>query len=441
MTILELKTNLDKIFKTSPEVSVESSSLISLRKEAKEALGKVKRPNLKHENWKYTSTRWLESTSWEVSPRGDPERASIPELSKNKSRLVFFDGVFSPKDSSYPKSLISITSLEKASQKNPDFLSECHKKFEGEKKEFFPLLSEAFLKEGCVIITEGNFSKEDSLDFIFLWTKENKEKAAFTKNYILMKENSSLCVKEIHKTLENDSALDKEIFSSSSLDIILEKNSSLKYKKLFLETHGHKQIAELRAHVSKGASFKNFSACLGSSLFRQDTLVKLAEERAETTLNGLYLASKKQAIDFCFNIKHEAPKTKSTQYFKSFATGKAKGIFQGNICVSENAAETRSKQLNKNLILGSDAEIYTKPQLQIDTDDVKCSHGATVSQVREDELFYLQTRGLSRKKALDFLISAFFGELLAIEKQEDLDIFENEIKNSVKELIPKDEVN
>ena len=92
----------------------------------------------------------------------------------------------------------------------------------------------------------------------------------------------------------------------------------------------------------------------------------------------------------------------------------------------------------KNLILNQGAEIYTKPQLQIDTDDVKCSHGATVSRLREDELFYLQTRGLGRKAAMDFLVTAFLAELLEIEKKEDLDIFEVEIRESIREMVSQE---
>lgn len=215
----------------------------------------------------------------------------------------------------------------------------------------------------------------------------------------------------------------------------MKEGAKVRYKKIFHDAKNHRHLADLRVAVLRGGSFNSFMVCLGASTFRQDSLVLLAEEFSHTTLNGLYVSHGENVTDFFFDIRHKAPKTTSHQYFKGFACDAAKGVFQGNIRVAEEATLTSSRQLNKNLLLGQHAEIYTKPQLEIDTDDVKCSHGATVSQVREDELFYLQTRGLTREAAISFLIVAFFAELLEIEKQSDSDICEDEIKQTIREII------
>ena len=129
------------------------------------------------------------------------------------------------------------------------------------------------------------------------------------------------------------------------------------------------------------------------------------------------------------------PETKSHQYFKGVCGSSGKGVFQGKIVVDEKASQTRAKQLNKNLLLSEEAQIFTKPQLQIDTDDVKCAHGATVSQIREEELFYLQTRGLTKAQAKSFLIEGFCQEILAIEKKKDSEVFQKKVQDKIKSLL------
>lgn len=424
MSALKLKN--EEVF------SEDTSSLASFRKEASRELETLSRPNLKTETWKYTSTRWLEESDWSFSPSTDFDLSYLLEASEEKrNRLVFLDGVLREDLSFLEAQGVSVSSLEEVAEKKPELLKELSCQFSSEEKKYFPLLNESFLKEGSFIHVSST-SEKVSCDFTFLWSTEEKPKALFTKNFLLLEKNASFVVKETHRTLQRGS---DALFSSSAFDVLVKEGASLRYKKIFHTAENHRHLAHLRASVLKEGSFKSFMVSLGAPTVRQDTLVRLAEEAAHTTLNGLYLSHEKNTTDFSFDIKHEAPRTTSHQYFKGFACDHSKGVFQGNITVSEEATLTRSRQLNKNLLLGQDAEIYTKPQLQIDTDDVKCSHGATVSQVREDELFYLQTRGLTREAATSFLIAAFFGELLEVEKQEDSDICEEEIKSTISKII------
>ena len=426
MTVLKLKTKIDKLFKKEEAGESLSEPIRLIQDESKKALEDLGRPTIKDENWKYTSTRWLENSVWEIPSHSDSYDREELDLEEKANQLVFVDGAFQGELSNVPFEGISIKPLEEAFQGNAVSFEE---------KEFFPLMNKAFLREGLFIEVEGQFSKEEVFEFVFLWSKRSFAKAAFTKNVLNLSKNASLWVKEVHRDLEGEDEELGTFFSNTSLEIKQEEGSFLRYKKLFQDSVSHNQFSEIRAHLAKNASFKAFFASLGGTLYRQDTHVDLAGEGSHTTLNGLFLSKNENTSDFCFHINHKAPKTTSSQYFKGLAKDQSKGIFQGKIFVSEDAAETRSKQLNKNLILNPGAEIYTKPQLQIDTDDVKCSHGATISRVREDELFYLQTRGLSRKTAMDFLVTAFLAELLEIEKKEDLDIFESEIKESIREMV------
>ena len=415
--------------------TAEEKFLESLRKESKNLFEAMSRPNIKTKSWQYTSTRWFEENEWDHTPEKDMDVSSLLEAASNKkNRLVFLDGVLREDLSFLEAKNISISSLEEVALKKPTLLEEVLAHFSFQEKKYFSLMNDSFLKEGAFIHVSSS-EEEFHLDLTFLWSSQEKAKALFTKNFMLVEKSSSLVVKETHRTLIASSDKQAELFSSSALDILVKKNAKIHYKKIFHAAKNHRHIADLRVAVLEGGTFTSFMVALGASTFRQDTYVGLVESGAHTTLNGLYLSHKENTTDFFFDIRHEAPKTTSHQYFKGFACDKAKGVFQGNISVSEDATLTRSRQLNKNILLGQHAEIYTKPQLKIDTDDVKCSHGATVSQVREDELFYLQTRGLTREAAISFLISAFFSELLELEKQKDSDFCADEIKQTIREII------
>lgn len=439
MSLTETNIGFKKLYDHVIVSQEEGSALELLREKAKAELSDIKRPNLKHEDWKYSSTKWLEELDWQVSHNHSEAKIELCDelLEKKVQKLIFIDGVFSKEKSSSDFRGLDIQSLNQSLLENSQALQEMHDRFKGEKKDYFTILNQAFLKEGVVIRVKENSKVTEPFELVFYWSHEKFAKTCFVKNYIIVEKNASCSVKEIHKTLDSKSVRG-DLFSSSYCDILLEELSHLRYKKIFLESNDHRQISGLRVFMKEASCFKSFFVSLGGKLCRQDVLIKLSEKNSSAQVNGLYLANEKQVVDYCFNIKHEGPHTKSSQYFKGFCGENAKGVFQGNIFVGSKASQTSSKQLNKNLILGTNAQIYTKPQLRIDTDDVKCSHGATVSQVREEELFYLQTRGLSREKAMEFLIAAFCHELLELEKKEDQDVFETEIDKKTKKIILED---
>jgi Fe-S cluster assembly protein SufD len=129
-------------------------------------------------------------------------------------------------------------------------------------------------------------------------------------------------------------------------------------------------------------------------------------------MNGLYLANNKQLVDHHTSIHHQKPHCESHEFYHGILNGQSKGVFNGKIFVSKGAQKTDAKQTNRNLLLSADATIDTKPQLEIFADDVKCTHGATVGQLNEDAIFYLQARGIGEEMARQMLIHAFAKEIV-----------------------------
>ena len=139
----------------------------------------------------------------------------------------------------------------------------------------------------------------------------------------------------------------------------------------------------------------------------------LAGEGGECLINGLFVGSGKQHLDNYMHVEHASPHCASRQFYNGILDDKAHGVFHGRIVVHKDAQKTDAKQTNRNLLLSDDAQIDTKPQLEIYADDVKCTHGATIGQIDENALFYLRSRGMSEAEARQLLLLAFASECVA----------------------------
>jgi Fe-S cluster assembly protein SufD len=136
----------------------------------------------------------------------------------------------------------------------------------------------------------------------------------------------------------------------------------------------------------------------------------LAGEGGECLINGLFMGTGRQHLDNYMHVEHAAPHCGSRQFYNGILDGQAHGVFHGRIVVHKAAQKTDAKQTNRNLLLNDDAQIDTKPQLEIYADDVKCTHGATIGQIEENALFYLRSRGISETEARRLLLLAFAEE-------------------------------
>jgi Fe-S cluster assembly protein SufD len=151
---------------------------------------------------------------------------------------------------------------------------------------------------------------------------------------------------------------------------------------------------------------------LGGALVRNNVHPVLAGEGAECLINGLFIGNERQHLDNYMLVEHVSPHCSSRQFYNGILDDHAHGVFHGRIIVHKDAQKTDAKQTNRNLLLSDNAQIDTKPQLEIYADDVKCTHGATIGQIEQEALFYLRSRGVDEASARGLLLYAFASECL-----------------------------
>lgn len=182
------------------------------------------------------------------------------------------------------------------------------------------------------------------------------------------------------------------------------------------ETATH--LAQFKAHLGKNSKLTVFFMNAGGKLVRQEIVVKTTGEGADFTLRGINLLAGDTHTDVTMVLDHAVPHTTSTEVIRNVVTGKARGVFQGRINVHQYAQKTNAKMACNTLLLSDDGEFSTKPELEIFADDVICGHGATVTEIDHNHLFYLMARGVDEKSARGLLVKAFVAEVIEELKDE-----------------------
>lgn len=210
--------------------------------------------------------------------------------------------------------------------------------------------------------------------------------------------------------------------------ITLGQNAKLHHIRINDDTLEGVQTNMAHITLARDAVYNGFSLNIGGKLTRHDIHAEIQGQGAEASFNGVNLLNGTQHGDTTILIEHQAPHTQSNQFYRTLLDDKARGVFQGKVHVHQVAQKTDGYQLSNALLLSPDAEMDTKPELEIYADDVKCSHGATTGQLDEDPLFYLRQRGLNDAQARLLLIQAFVDEV--VDKVENEAIREEILEKS-----------
>lgn len=201
-------------------------------------------------------------------------------------------------------------------------------------------------------------------------------------------------------------------FTDTAVQIIVEDNASLMHYRVQKESAEAFHYGSTEVALGRGSVYNSTNINLGAAISRHDIDLKFAAEGAEAWVDGLYMLNGSQHHDTHSIIDHTVPNCISHQTYKGVLNDHSRGVFNGKVFVRENAHGTDAQQSNKNLLLSNEARVDTKPQLEIFNDDVKCSHGATVGQLEEEELFYLLTRGLPETLARNLLTYGFAEQII-----------------------------
>ena len=206
---------------------------------------------------------------------------------------------------------------------------------------------------------------------------------------------------------------DANYFTNTVTEVSLADGANLQHYKVQQESLNSTHIGNLNVMQQKDSRLISHSISLGGSLVRNDIHSQLAAEGASVVLNGLYMTKGKQHIDNHTRVDHLKPNTHSEENYRGVMNDNSRAVFNGKVIVHPQAQKIEAHQHNANLLLSDNAEIDTKPELEIYADDVKCSHGATVGQLDQDMLFYLRTRAIDEETAKSLLTFAFVEEVIS----------------------------
>jgi len=328
------------------------------------------------------------------------------EIEKDLKGLVFIDGFFAKDISEIPTNVL-INPLAKAS-----FFK---------KKEFFSLLNFVFHSEQTVIHIPAKTKLKEPIEITYYFSNQAEKRLVFPKILVTLGEEAEA---EFHFSIKTKtSQLPLSFFPS--FEVILEKDSKLScYSNL--DSFSSIQCFDLyhfMLHENANLHFFDFSK-IGSLRYLQGW-VDLLGKHSKASLESAVLLDKNFQNHMNFYVNHEAKKTISSQKHKSILLDEAKSSLRGDVFIASDAEESSSSQVNHNLLLSDTAFVYSQPKLRIFNDNVKATHGATVSQLKDDELFYLESRGMDKVQAKQLLMKAFAIEMIDFVK-------DNRIKEKVR---------
>ncbi len=357
LTTAVMETQFTEQFKefikaeTNPEIR-------KLREEAFAAFSLSAFPTVRHEDWKYTNVGPIAKEDWSVVP---------------------FSSGYSP-DGEKPEEHLRAFKI---------------------RRNGFTALHLAFGDIKIIRIAK-NTSVAEPIELTF---SADGDTAIFPHVVVIAEAGSKA-------TLVESYASEAKSFTNAAIQIIVEDNANVTHYRVQKDSPDAFNVGTTEVTLGSGSRYDSTNINLGAALSRHDIDLKFTAEGAEAWVDGLYMLNGSQHHDTHSIIDHTVPNCTSHQTYKGVLNDHSRGVFNGKVFVRENAHGTDAQQSNKNLLLSNNARVDTKPQLEIFNDDVKCSHGATVGQLEEEELFYLLTRGLPPTLAKNLLTYGFAEEVI-----------------------------
>lgn len=369
-------------------------------------------PKPMQENWRYTPiAAHLEKENPVLIAQNDYGQEGIKNIERirNSTRLVFVNSRYAPtlsdatlpKGVSFKEGIVDLAAF-------PD----------AEKHPFLALNATMQNRAGHIFI-EKNMILAQPLHIAFYTkgTKDNHLPLSSPRLSIELEEGAHATILETHQG-------EGRYFTNVASLSIVKKAAKLNHYILQDDSSEAYHTGFSLVRNAEKSCYESFVAQKGSRLARRDINVTLEGEDSACILNGLYHVDNDRHIDNATYIEHKVANCQSSEEYRAIVEGHGKGVFQGKIFVHPEAQQTEGYQMSRALLLSDNAEINHKPELEIYADDVKCSHGSTVSSVDPTQLFYLKSRGISKENAQKLLLQGFFSEIIAsVTHRESCDFF------------------
>ena len=374
-------------------------------------------PTTHDEDWRFTNVSPIAKTAFQL-PAGTQqvsrEALVAYDLPGAACQFVFVNGRFARELSSIRDlSGVRINGLADELSTNPAALESHLGRYLNLERDAFAALNTAFLNDGAYIHIAKGKVLEQPIHLLFVSTSADAPLMTHPRNLIVAEDESQIAIVEDYVSLSGGTA-----FCNTATELVAGESAVVSHYMLEREHTDAFNVSTLRIQQARSANVSTHSILLGGGLVRNNVHPVLAGEGGECLINGLFIGAGKQHLDNYMLVEHAQPHCESRQFYNGILDGHAHGVFHGRIIVHRDAQKTDAKQTNRNLLLSDDAQIDTKPQLEIYADDVKCTHGATIGQIEENALFYLRSRGIDEASARKLLLLAFANECLDRMKED-----------------------
>jgi Fe-S cluster assembly protein SufD len=368
-------------------------------------------PTKREEEWKYTDVAAIGKRTSLAPDNIPPDSSSEAALfawtlaQEHTHLLVFVNGHFSSQLSAFGKlpdgaRLESLADLLDSSADLPQTLFD-----QQHEHTVFAALNTALTTDGAVLQLAPGVVLEKPVYMLFV--ASGRGTAIYPRNIFILGDGAHATVIEHYFGM-----LEAHNFTDAVTQISLGAGAVMQHCKLIQEGKDAFHVAGIHAEQATGSRFVSHSFALGGRLARNDITSRLNGAACHCSFDGLYLLDGKQHADHHTRVDHFAPSCTSREYYRGILDGESHGVFNGKVVVHPHAVKTDAHQSNRNLLLSRQAEIDTKPQLEIFADDVKCTHGATVGHLDDDSLFYLRSRGIDADSARSLLIYGFANDII-----------------------------
>lgn len=373
-------------------------------------------PTTKLEEWKYTSVAPIAKIPFRAAEfrwdlLAEERLAELPfahsAFGERCCRIVLINGHYSPQLSSpdLPEGLIigSIASAIKQDRPSVKKHLASHAVYQDQA---FVALNTAFLEDGAFIEIPRGITVTAPVYILFVSTADESI-ASHPRSLIIAGDESQASIIEEYMAVG-----EAAYFTNAVTEIVAGENSVIEHYKLQDENEEAFHVSTVQVSQCRSSNFTSHSVSLGGSLVRNDINVALNGAGAECTLNGLYISANDQHVDNHTVIDHIQPHCTSRELYKGILDDRSSAVFNGSIVVRKDAQKTDARQSNKNLLLSEGATINSKPQLEINADDVKCTHGTSIGHLDEDSVYYLRSRGIGITEARTVLTYGFANDVL-----------------------------
>ncbi len=387
--------------------------LRSLRERASARFHAAGFPTTRDEEWRFTNLAPLVDTDFALPgddvagvTAEDLEPLMIPDL--DAATIVFVNGSYAAHLSQIGDlgDGVTVASLSQAIETHGEAIRKQLESLDVDETDALTALNGAHLADGLFVHVQRGKAAARPIQAVYVTTRAATPTMVHPRNLIIAEESAQVTV------IEHGVALDVQQPALTNTVTQIEAGDNAVVEHYFLEEESHEayNISSLEIHQGRDSNVASHTVLLGGRLVRNNVHPVMDGEHCECLINGLYLPTGTQHMDNHMRVEHAQPHGDSRQFYKGVLSDKASAVFSGRIVVAEGAQKTDAKQTNANLLLTDEAQINTKPQLEIYADDVKCTHGATIGQLDRNAIFYLMSRGVPKETARAILTYSFAAE-------------------------------